>query len=215
MLKGGTSIDAIIRWFEHYTGDLPLELFVLAGSFLEEIISPIPSFLVLIPAGAAAHVQGVGWWYLIPLAFIGAAGRLVASLILYLAADKAEDWVLGKGRRFFGVSHKKLEAYGRRFNGTTRDYIVLFLLNAVPVIPTSLLSLTCGFIKVPMRLFVLATYFGSAVNAVFYMTLGYAGIQAASALRHLQTASQITAVALAALVLGWVLYYWRKKKRGR
>ena len=140
---------------------------------------------------------------------------MLASLILYFVSDKAEDWLFGKGRRFFGVSHKQLEAYGQKFSGTPRDYVVLFLLNAVPVLPTSLLSLTCGFIKVPIRLFIIATYFGSAVNAVFYMSIGYAGIQAASALRHFEAASQIAVSILALLVLGWVIYYWTKKKRGR
>lgn len=160
-------------------------------------------------------MQSLGWWYLIPLAFLGAAGRLVASLILYFVADKGEDWLFGKGRRFFGVSHKQLEGYGQRLNGTPRDYVVLFLLNAVPVIPTSLLSLTCGFIKVPIRLFVFATYFGSVVNAVVYMSIGYAGIQAAAALQRFQTASQIVGIVILLLIAGWVVYYFRKKKRGR
>ena len=74
---------------------------MLIGAFLEEIVSPIPSFVVLIPAGAAAEVQGVGLWYLVPLGLIGATGRVLASIILYAVADKAEDWLFGKGRRFF------------------------------------------------------------------------------------------------------------------
>jgi len=102
---------------------LPLELFVFLGSFTEELISPIPSFVVMIPAGAAAQVQNLGWWYLIPLALIGASGRVLASMILYTVADRAEDWLFGKkGRRFFGVTHQQLEGYGQRFSGTPRDF---------------------------------------------------------------------------------------------
>ena len=188
---------------------------MLVGSFLEEIISPIPSFIVLVPAGAAAHVQGYGWWYLIILAFVAAAGRLVASVILYFVADKAEDWLLGKGRRLFGVSHKQLENYGARFSGTPRDLLVLFLLNAIPVLPTSLLSLTCGFIKVRLRFFIVATYFGTAVNAFIYMAVGYAGVQAVNSLRNLQSALQVVSMLILAGLLGWLLYYYFKKKRGR
>jgi membrane protein DedA with SNARE-associated domain len=194
---------------------LPLGLFVLAGSFLEEIISPIPSFVVFIPAGAAAQVQHVGWWYLIPLGFVGAAGRLVASSILYVVADKAEHWLFGKGRRFFGVTHKQLQSYGRRFSGRPRDLLVLFLLNAVPVLPTSMLSLTCGFIKIPYRTFVVATYFGSAVNATIYMSVGYAGVHAIAKLQHVQAAFQIVFVAAVVGIVGWFLYYYRQKKRDR
>lgn len=193
---------------------LPLELFVLAGSFVEEIVSPIPSFVVMIPAGAAAQVQGVGWWYLIPLAFLGGIGRLLASMILYVVADKAEDWLLGKGRRFFGVTHKQLENYGQRLSGTSGDFVALFLLNAVPVIPTSLLSLSCGFIKVRFRLFAAATFFGSAVNAAIYMGVGYAGIQAVAGLQNLQLALQVAAVLVAVSLFGLFVYY-ANKRRGR
>lgn len=187
---------------------------MLIGAFLEEIVSPIPSFVVLIPAGAAAEVQGVGLWYLVPLGLIGATGRVLASIILYAVADKAEDWLFGKGRRFFGVTHKKLEGYGQRFSGTSRDFIVLFLLNAIPVLPTSLLSLTCGFIKIRFRLFVAATFFGSAVNAVIYMAIGYAGIQAAASLQYFDMAFQVVAVLLAISLISWAVYYW-DKRRGR
>lgn len=187
---------------------------MLIGSFVEEIVSPIPSFVVMIPAGAAAQVQGTGWWYLLPLALIGGVGRLLASMILYVVADKSEDWLLGKGRRFFGITHEQLEKYGQRLSGTSRDFVVLFLLNAVPVIPTSLLSLTCGFIKARFRLFVAATFFGSAVNAAIYMGIGYAGIQAAAGLRNAQAALQIIVGLTAIGLLGWFIYY-RNKKRGR
>lgn len=179
---------------------------------MEEIISPIPSFIVLVPAGAAAQVQNVGWWYLVPLAFIAATGRLLASIILYLVADKAEDWLFGKGRRFFGVTHKQLESYGQRFTGKPRDIMGLFLLNAIPVLPTSLLSLTCGFIKIPFRLFAVATYFGSAVNAVVYMSVGYAGVQAVAKLKDVQSALEIvTGVVVVGLIV-WLLYYLDKKR---
>jgi membrane protein DedA with SNARE-associated domain len=184
---------------------------VFAGAFLEEIVSPIPSFVVMIPAGAAAQIQGVGWWYLVPLAFIGAAGRLLASVILYFIADKAEDWLLSKGRRFFGVTHRQLEGYGQRLSGTPRDFTVLFLLNAVPVIPTSLLSLTCGFIKVRFRLFVGATFFGSAVNAAIYMGIGYAGLQAVTGLESVQAVLQAIGLLLLVSFAGWLIYYMQKK----
>ncbi|HTH72584.1 MAG TPA: VTT domain-containing protein [Candidatus Pristimantibacillus sp.] len=203
---------------------MPLELFVLVGSFIEEAISPIPSFVVMLPAGALAHLQGQSWWYLWILAVFAALGRVPASLLLYFVADKSEDWLFGKGRRLFGVSHKQLESIGKRFSGSPRDFTVLFLLNAIPVIPTSLLSLTCGFIKLRLKLFIVATFFGTGVNAFIYMLVGYTGIQAAGWLGRLDAASTWTAAGLAIiLVAAGLYYYWRhwrapeagEKKRGR
>jgi membrane protein DedA with SNARE-associated domain len=191
-----------------------LELFVFIGSFLEEAISPIPSFVVMLPAGAVAHVQGYGWWFLGVLALFAAAGRVPASLLLYFIADKSENWLFGRGRRIFGVSHKQLEGYGRRFSGSGRDWVILFLINAVPVIPTSLTSLTCGFIKLPLRLFITATFFGTAVNACFYMGAAYAGAQVVGSFRSVESALEAVgaAIIVAALIV-WFVYY--KKKRDR
>lgn len=208
-------IEGLIAAFEKYADKLPLELFVFVGSFLEEAISPIPSFVVLIPGGAAAQVQGFSWWYLPILAVVGAAGRILASMLLYLLADKGEDLLLGKGRRFFGISHEQLERYGERLSGKSRDWWALFALNAIPVLPTSLLSLACGFIKVRFSLFVSATFVGTAVNGCFYLTVGYAGLQAASALQHLELAFQLITIAACIGLLIWLLYYRKQRRRGK
>lgn len=209
----GADIDTIIRLFERYAEQLPLELFVFFGAFLEEAISPIPSFVVLIPAGAAAEVQASGWWYLLVLALIAACGRILASIMLYTLADKGEDWLFGKGRRLFGVSHRQLERFGERFSGSKRDWITLFALNAIPMLPTSILSLACGFVKINFRLFVTATFIGTTINAIIYLSIGYAGIQAAAALQDLELAFQIIAILVVLVFGGWFLYF--RKKRGR
>jgi membrane protein DedA with SNARE-associated domain len=207
-------MDAIIQLLDNYAHQLPLELFVFVGSFIEEAISPIPSFLVMLPAGAIAHVQGVALWYLAVLGVIGAAGRVLASLLLYFLASKAEGWIFGKGRRFFGVTHKDVTRFGKRLSGTKRDWLVLFLLNAVPVLPTSLLSVACGFVKVDLRLFITATFLGTAVNDFIYMFIGYEGLQIIDALHRLDKIFQIIAGIAIVILLGWFMYY-RKKKRGR
>jgi len=180
---------------------------------LEEAISPIPSFVVMIPAGAAARVQGAGWWYLVELSFFAACGRIIAAMLLYVIAAKAEGWLFGKGRRFFGVDHKKLQDFGRRFSGSGRDWLVLFLISAVPVLPTAYLSLACGFIKIDFRMFVVATFFGSAVNAFLYMGAAYLGAQAIAAARHLEAATQIVLAILVLACVAWLIYYRRKKRQ--
>lgn len=164
----------------------------------------------MIPAGAAAEVQGLGWWYLCILGLFAAAGRVLGALILYFVGDKSEHWLLSRGKRLFGVSHEQLVHYGKRLNNSDKGWIGLFLLNAVPIFPTSMLSLACGFIRVKMRMFITATFFGTAVNALLYMGIGYAGIQAANALHDLELAFQIvTALAVATLVV-WLIRRRRK-----
>ncbi len=207
-------MDALIRFFEQYAEQLPLELFVFLGSFIEEVISPIPSFVVMLPAGAAAQIQGVEWWYLPVLALLGGAGRMLGSVILYTVADKAENWLLGSGRRFFGVTHKQMESYGQRFSGHPRDFTLLYLLNALPAIPTALLSLTCGFIRIDFRMFLLATFLGAATNSLIYIGVGYAGLQAVTQLRGVESIFQLVLLLAVISGLAWLVYYLNQK-RGR
>lgn len=168
----------------------------------------------MLPAGAAAQLQGVPWWYLLVLGVLGGLGRTLGAMILYVLADKAEDWLLRDGRRFFGISHQQMERFGRRFSGRPRDFGLLFLLNAIPVVPTALLSLTCGFIRINFRLFVVATFLGATINAVIYLSIGYAGTQAIMQLREVEQALQLVVFFVIAAALSWFLYY-RIKKRGR
>lgn len=181
------------------------------GTFVEELFSPIPSFVVLIPTGAAANTQGLGVYYLGVLAIFSAFGRIAAAVILYVLADKFEDKLLSKGRRLFGITHKEIENLGQRLGSAgKRDIVVLFAMNAVPVFPTGALSLACGFIKVRFRMFVFCTFFGTMINSLIYMAIGYYGAHAASALRSLEWATRLIAALIAVLIVLWLLRHHRR-----
>jgi membrane protein DedA with SNARE-associated domain len=186
-------------------------LFVFVGTFIEELISPIPSFLVLIPSGAAAEARHASIGYLLLLMILSACGRIIAALILYWLADKFEDKLLANGRRFFGVSHKEIERVGQRLGkARKRDWIILFLMNAVPIFPTAALSVTCGFLKVRMKLFMLCTFFGTMVNSLIYMLIGYGGFKAATALNSIELASQVV---LGLAMMAGVVWLVRARRR--
>lgn len=184
---------------------------MLVGTFIEEVVSPIPSFLVLVPAGAATQAQGSGVWYLLVLAVLSGVGRIVGAVLQYWVADKSEDLLLAKKRRLFGLRHADIERLGARLGGK-RDWWVLFTVNAVPIFPIALLALACGFLKVRFWLFVTATFFGTIINAVIYLLIGYGGVQAAGALRNLELASQIMLIIVVVLVVWAAIYYWRKRR---
>ncbi len=192
---------------------LPLVLFVLVGGFIEEIVSPIPSFVVMLPAGIAAQVQGVAWWHLPALGLLGGLGHTLGSIVLYTFANKAEGWLLHGRRTFFGLTHAQVARYGKKFSGKPKDFALLFTLNALPVIPTALLSVTCGFIKVNFRMFVAATFLGAAVNAVIYLGVGYAGVEAISRLHGVESAFEVASIVLVIVACCWLLYYLQTKKR--
>ncbi|HET8671155.1 MAG TPA: VTT domain-containing protein [Candidatus Saccharimonadales bacterium] len=192
---------------------MPLELFVLVGTFIEELFSPIPSFMVLVPTGAIAHAQDRGLLYLGVLAVFSAMGRIAAAAILYKLADTFEDRLLAKGRRIFGLSHTEIEGLDRRLNRAGKyEGIVLFVMNAIPIFPTGALSLACGFIKIRFRLFIICTFFGTMINALIYMSIGYGGVKAASALSGLELASKIVVAVLILTLVAWLIH---RRRGGR
>jgi len=206
-------MQPIIDFFQYCLHNLPLEAFVLVGTFIEEIISPVPSFLVLVPAGAAAAARGYAYWYLLVLMVCSALGRICGSVILYKAADKLEDVIL-KRRRFFGVSHEQIERVGKRIGqGRKRDWAALFIINAVPVFPTATLSLICGFLKIDFRMFVICNFFGTMINALIFMSIGYAGAHVAETLRGIALAGRITSVIVFIGLVGWFITYRKRLRR--
>jgi membrane protein DedA with SNARE-associated domain len=209
-------VQAIVDFFERYADEVPLELFVLLGTFIEELFSPIPSFVVLVPAGAVAEAQGMGVWYLAWLMLFSAVGRIAGAIILYKLADKVENRLLTHGRRFFGISHKEIEQFGQRLGRAgRRDWAILFLMNAVPIFPAAVLSLACGFVKVQFRMFVLCTFFGTMVNALIYMGIGYAGFRTAATLRNIEIVTQIVIGFAIVAVIAWIVRKQHQRRRAR
>lgn len=205
----------MIEFFEHLLRYLPLEVFVFIGTVIDEILSPIPAFIVLVPAGIAAHVQLHPLYYLLVLGIISAIARMLAGYVLYLLADRLEDVVFAHKRRLFSTSHKEIEAFGKRLGkySPVQSWLALFFMHAMPVFPGSLLSLGSGFIRLRTDIFLTATLVGSFLSSLFFLYIGYAGVQTAALLSKLDVISQITTVIVLLLLASWLLWrHFHKKK---
>ncbi len=64
-----------------YLSKLSVEWFVFIGAFFEELISPIPSIVIFVPAGASVEAHGISVWYLLVLAVIAGVARVPAAMI--------------------------------------------------------------------------------------------------------------------------------------
>lgn len=168
------NLEQLVRY---YALHMPLELFVFVGSFLEEIVSPIPSALIMGTAGALALMHHEPLWYLFWLAAIGNTGKLLGAWLYYLIGDKLEDLVMRRITNFFGVKHEEIENMGKRFVGHHwKDGGVLFLLRVIPMLPTTPVSIAAGIIKMDKRVFLIATYAGNFCKDIIYLYAGYAGL---------------------------------------
>ncbi len=158
------------------SNQIPLVIFAPLASIVEEIIAPIPSPAVMIATGSLAAVQEKTFYYLILLAVLGSLGKLIGSVFVYYVADKIEDLFSGVLEKFFGVTHEDIESFGKKFTGQKKDYLVMFLLRALPIVPSSVVSIGSGILKIPIKIFVISTFLGSIVRDFIYIYFGYAGL---------------------------------------
>lgn len=154
---------------------MPLELFVLVASFVEEVVAPIPSPAVMLVAGVATKSQDNMLFVLIPLAIIGAFGKTLGALVVYSIADKAEDLVMNRFAKFFNVTHADVEKLGSKLGKGMRDYFLMTFLRAIPFVPSVVLTVGSGLLKVPLPLFAVSTFLGTIVRDGFYLYAGYVG----------------------------------------
>lgn len=105
------------------------------------------------------------------------AGKTLASWLIYVVADKAEDFLLSKYGKLLGVSHKNVERIGSYFNGTWKDDVLVFIFRAFPVFPTTTVSIASGFIKLDQKSFIRSTFLGFFIRSLFVLYLGYQGIE--------------------------------------
>lgn len=196
---------------------LPLEGFVFIGSFLEEVISPIPSALIMGMAGSVALMRDENIWYLFLLALVGNVGKTLGAWIYYFLGDKLEDLFIPKATKWFGIRHEDLENIGKRFVGHHwKDGGVLFLLRIFPPFPTTPVSITAGIIKMDIRVFLLATYAGNFFKDLVYLYIGYAGIAKLHTLwRRIDDVKTIVDVAVVIAILALLFVLYTERGRGR
>jgi len=170
-------LESFVLILKNLATKLPLSWFCFIGSFVEEIIGPIPSPAILMTSGSIVAQRGTHWTYLLILAIFASAGKTLASWIVYFIADKAEDFLLSKYGKLLGVSHKNVEKIGSYFNGTWKDDFLVFLFRVIPIFPTTTVSVASGFIKLDQKSFIRSTFLGFFIRSLFILYLGYQGIE--------------------------------------
>lgn len=195
------------------TNILPLELFVFFGSIIEEIVAPIPSPTVMVVAGSIALIEGRGMIALLPLALIGALGKTIGALAVYTIVDKSEDFFMSKFGRFFHITHDDIEKLGAKLGKGYKDYVLLIVLRALPVVPSVVISVGSGLLKVGLTLFIVTTFVGTIIKDGFYLYAGYVGTDVFTNLvaktTHFETYVEILIVA--GVIFGIVRFMRRKK----
>lgn len=156
---------------------VPLELFVLIASFIEEVIAPIPSPSIMVMAGSAALIQNYTHEGLATLVVLASVGKTLGGLTMYWIASRLKDFALSTPHRYIPVTKADIDTFAQKFTGSFRDYLLYILFRSVPIIPSVILSFGSGVIRLPLRLFIIGTFIGTLVRDTFYILVGYQGTE--------------------------------------
>lgn len=207
-------IDAVLSWLTGWAQLLPLPVFTFLGALTEEIVAPIPSPFVMTLAGSLSQTQGQPLVFLIFLAIIGAVGKTIGALIIYVIADKFEDVITGKFGKLLGVSHKQISAIQAKLEGGKGEWLALFLLRALPIMPTAPVSFAAGILELNKKTYLASTVAGLVVRNGFYLYLGYTSTNALSKLNsNLDSIETLGYIVLLAFMAGLLIYVYRARRR--
>ena len=190
-----TLIDSLL----HFFGNLSyLDIFILMA--MESSIIPVPSELVMIPAGVHAASGGLNP-YLATL--VGGLGSVVGALANY--------WILG---RFLGKPF--LEKYGKYILITREKYkksedlflkndiLYTFVGRLIPVV-RHLISIPAGIFRMRMIPFISITFLGATLWCAILVVLGYYFGESVIAVTK-EYAHELTYIAIPTIAI----YLWYK-----
>ena len=170
----------------------------------------------MITAGSVAALQQKPIVYLLLLSFLGSIGKTIGAAILYFVSDKIEDVATSRLGKFVGITHEQLESIGRHFKGGWRDFLILFAIRSLPVIPSAPVSIVSGIIKINRHTFLTATFFGSIIRDGLFIYFGYSGLSSLNSVIHgVEQVESVVQIVLF-LALGSIIalaYYHRYKKK--
>lgn len=200
-----------MTFLENLAGQMPLSVFAFVGSIVDEVFAILPSPFIPLTAGSLAVKQGEAFVILFWLAFTGTVGKTLATVITYYLADKFEDvFTKSKLGKILGLSKDELERYGKYFDGTKKDEVVMIILRALPFIPTLPVSVLAGVIKLNLKSFLITTFIGTYIRFMFYLILAYEGVKKYEGLLDtLDTTNKIFEVVIVLAVLGWGFMFLR------
>lgn len=194
--------------------EIPLVGFAFVASFIEEIVAPIPSPVVMLVTGSLAQVQSFGVEEMVFLVLVATCGKTLGALLVYGIAAKGEDLVFRRASGFFGITHADVVRLGAKLSGTPKDYVLLTVLRALPIVPSVLVSAGGGFLKLPLRLFVVTTFLGTIVRDSLYLYAGYVGTEMLAHIVHTSAKIEDYVLFGAALAIGVLLarYVYMKRR---
>ncbi len=172
---------------------------IFIGMFLESTVFPLPSELVMIPAGLAVAKGAMNFWLVI---LIGTVGNVLGALFSYYLAKYFGRILIIKIGKYFFVKEEvitKIEVFFGKY-GNISVFFGRLLIGF-----RHFISLPAGLAKMNVKLFLFYTTAGSALWTSFLVIIGFFF---GNNLMLIKTTSLIL-LSICSLAL---LYYFLRKK---
>ena len=189
------------------------------AAFIEEVIAPIPSTLVMMTGGffflSGSPITGDALFLLLtkvalPIGFGLTLGSFVWYGIPYLFGKP----VLERMGPWFGLSWGDVEKLEGIMRNTWVDNAILFIARALPVFPAVAINVFCGLVRFPAWQYLLITFPASVLRAFL---VGFFGWQIGSVYEEyaviVDRLQNLVFIFLLLIVGLFVLYrMWKKGK---
>ncbi len=181
-----------------------LGIFLLMG--IESSVIPIPSELILIPAGVLI-ADGKMNLYLVFI--VSLLGSFLGSLINYYAAMFVGRRFLYKYGKYFFVSHESLQKMDEFF--LNHGHVSTFTGRLIPG-ARHLISIPAGLAKMDIKLFLIYTGAGAGLWSIILIALGYfIGKSQDLIMMYLKEITVGLVLFVLAVIVGYIFF---KKKQG-
>ncbi len=172
---------------------------------IESALIPLPSKIIMPFSG---FLVSTGKFDLNLVALMGAIGNVIGSLVAYAIGYFGHEKLVRRFIRKFGkwilISEKELDETEKLLH-RYKDLVVLGS-RVVPGIRT-VISLPCGFAKLPLGRFIVLTFIGSLVWSYFLAWIGFVMGENWDTLGPYFHKADAVIVILILATVGWYIYY--------
>jgi membrane protein DedA with SNARE-associated domain len=150
---------------------------VFVAEFVEEVIVPIPSAMILLGSGFVFLKGSISLSFLNTLFFTvvipATAGLTIGSLVIYLLVFKFEKPFIEKFGKYLTIEQKDLDQMNERFNSGKLDEIFIILARIFPIVPSVVIAVFCGLIKMPWKKYLIITIIGAFFRSLILSLVGW------------------------------------------
>ncbi|MHB1316578.1 MAG: DedA family protein [Minisyncoccota bacterium] len=209
-------IHSIIDILTQYA--VPLGWFgVFIAEVIEEIVVPIPSSIILLGAGfiflKGTFTLNLLWTLLFTIAIPAATGLTLGSFVIYILAYKGGKLFLDKYGNWVGIRWSDIESMNERFNSGNLDELSIIIARVFPIIPSVLIAVFCGLIRMPYKKYIYLTFVGAFFKALLLAIVGWQ--VGRFYIKYASIISRVENTVLIIIILGvvsFILYRKRKLK---